>query len=273
VNVDTTSFDVPFGGSIDLTAGPFDSDGGAAISYQWSAPGGDFSDPAARATAFRCAPATGAGPRTISLTARRADCSVSAQLVVICDDVPVDASIDDSSVADAGVDDAEDAADSGDAGAGDGGGSGTGSVCGDDSTIDEGTACNQCTLENCTTLESANTKKDVMPTAGCHHLAADRDRQACEALYCCMRTHRCVVNADPTPCWCGSADPTQCANGTVVADGPCLAETQAAAGTMAQSEIAARFVDPTLAVGGAVNLAICRASFCADPPAPICAGY
>ena len=84
---------------------------------------------------------------------------------------------------------------------------------------------------NCTILE--NVKKDVMPTAGCHHLAADRDRQACEALYCCMRTHRCVVNGDPTPCWCGTADPNRCANGADVANGPCLAETQAAAGTIA----------------------------------------
>jgi hypothetical protein len=263
--VEASSFDVVYGGSIELTAGPADSSGDPAIAYQWSGNGGQFSDAKGRVTTYRCS--AGAGPRTIAVTARRASCSVATSLVIVCEDESVDAGVVDAA-GHVAPDDARET-DSGNAasdGAADAGG-----VCGPDPTIDEAAACNQCTLANCTIFE--NVKKDVMPTAGCHHLAADRDRQACEALYCCMRTNRCVVNGDPTPCWCGTADPSRCATGADVANGPCLAETQAAAGTKQQPEIAASVVDPTLAIGGAVNLAICRASFCADPPKPACAGF
>ena len=264
LSVDVSSFDVVYGGSIELTAGPPDSSGGSPIVYQWSGSGGQFSDAGARSTTYHCS--AGAGPRTIALTARRVSCSVSASLVIVCDEEIIDAGVIDSA-----DDIAPDDANGNDSGAEDSGAAETGGVCGPDPTIDEGATCNECTLANCTILE--NVKKNVMPTAGCHHLAADRDRQTCEALYCCMRTNRCVVNGDPTPCWCGTADPNRCATGADVADGPCLAEAQAAAGTKQQPEIAARVVDPTLAIGGAMNLAICRASFCADPPTPACAGF
>ena len=262
VSIGVSSFDVVYGGSIELTAGPPDSSGGSSIAYQWSGSGGQFSDPGARVTTFRCS--AGAGPRTIAVTAQRSSCSVSGSLVIVCDDRIVDAAVMIDSADDVAPDDADSAGI-------DSGGADTGGGCGPDPTIDEGATCNQCTFANCTILE--NVKKDVMPTDGCHHLAADRDRQACEALYCCMRTNRCVVNGDPTPCWCGTTDPTRCANGADVANGPCLAQAQAAAGTKQQPEIAARVVDPTLAIGGAMNLAICRATFCADPPTPACAGF
>jgi hypothetical protein len=264
LSVDASSFDVAYGGSIELTAGPPDSSGGSPIQYQWSGNGGQFSAAGARVTTYRCS--AGAGPRTITVTAQRASCSVSTSLVIICDEEIIDAGVIDSA-----DDVAPDDASATDSGGADSGGADSGGACGPDPTIDEGATCNKCTLTNCTTLESV--KMNVMPTDGCHHLAADRDRQACEALYCCMRTHRCVVNGDPTPCWCGTADPNRCATGTDVANGPCLAETQAAAGTKQQPEISASVVDPTLAIGGAMNLAICRASFCADPPAPACAGF
>lgn len=268
LEVSASSFDVEYGGSVQLTGGQVDTSGGPPITYQWSGSGGDFGEPAARVTTYRCSLAAGPGPRVIALTARRASCSVSTQIVVVCDDAPMDASVDDgpSPADDAGQDDGGSPSD-----AGDGGEGGTGIVgCGLDPTNDEGPTCNQCTFDNCTTLE--NVKMGVTPTAGCNHLAADRDRQACYALYCCMRSHQCVVGGDPKPCWCGTADRTQCESGSAVANGPCLAEIQAAAGTTQAAEIAAHFIDPTLAVGGAVNLAICRATFCADPPTPACAG-
>lgn len=268
--VNASSFDVVYGGSIDLSAGDADSSDGSVVAYQWSGNGGQFSNATGRVTTYRCS--AGAGPRTIGVTARRDSCAVSASLVVVCDGPIIDAS-----VVDAAVDVVPDAGNGTDVGNADSDGAtdAGGAVCGPDPTIDEGVTCNQCTLANCTILENVNMnmKKSVMPTAGCHHLAADRDRQACEALYCCMRTHRCVVSGDPTPCWCGTADPDRCASGADVADGPCLAEAELAAGTTQQPEIAARVVDPTLAIGGAMNLAICRASFCADPPTPACAGF
>jgi len=265
LEVKVSSFDVEYGGSIQLTGGPVDATGGAPITYQWSGSGGDFSDPTARVTTYRCSLAAGPGPQVIALTARRASCSVSTQLVVVCDDAPIDAAADDA----ASADDGPDGSVASDAGNDAEGGSGV-VGCGQDPTNDEGATCNQCTFDNCTTIE--NVKLGVTPTAGCNHLVADRDRQACYALYCCMRSHQCVVGGDPKRCWCGTADPTQCQSGAAAANGPCLAEIQAAAGTTQPGEIAARFVDPTLAVGGAVNLAICRATFCADPPTPACVG-
>jgi hypothetical protein len=149
----------------------------------------------------------------------------------------------------------------------DGGGMPT---CGDhDSTADEGDACNDCTLANCYTLEAAGDPKKA--TDGCHHLASDSDRVLCQRLYCCMRAHRCVVGGDSTACWCGDLDPASCTSGSEPPRGPCLAEFQAAAKSTDATQIALRTVDPTLAVGGAVNLVSCRISYCSDPPTPACA--
>jgi len=49
-----------------------------------------------------------------------------------------------------------------------------------------------------------------------------------------------------------------------VADGPCLAQVQAAAKVSPYSAAAinAAFNDPSLPIGRAVNLAICRGGFC-----------
>jgi hypothetical protein len=274
VALEISSFDSELGGAIEVRAGAADPGPGAPVVYAWSATAGAFDDPTALATAYSCPPTGDAGPQIIRVSASRGACTVSQQLVVICFAPLVDAGAGGEGGS-TGGDGSGGAAGVGGAGAGAGGGGGGTSTpdggCGIDPTTDEGNSCNQCTAANCTILENA--QPDVPPTAGCHHLASDRERQSCQALYCCMRSNRCVAGGDPTPCWCGSADPTECARGQAPANGPCAREIEAAAGTTEAPEIALRLIDPTFPLGGAANLAICRATFCATPPSPACQGF
>lgn len=262
-----------------VTAGGLIADGGGPVAYLWTASAGLFTNPKARTTSFRCPLPDPAGPETIAVTATRGPCAVTQQLVVICGIAEVDggaggrpggqsgvggAGGDPDGPDDAGVDAATDGNQSeGSGDAGDAGGSDMRVLtCGaGDPTVDEGDACNQCTLDNCTIQENVRFK--VAPTAGCHQYASDAQRQRCMALYCCMRSNHCVIDGYPTACLCGDTDPTNCALGIDPARGPCLAELQAAAGTTDVPQISSSMIDPALPVGGAVNLATCRATFCA----------
>lgn len=265
--LEVSSFDSVLGGSVDVSAGAADPDPDAPVAYTWTASAGTFEDPSARATAYICPRSADVGPQLLRVSASRGACAVSQPLVVICLAPIVDASAGGAPGGD-GIGGAPGLADAG-AGAGDASDGAAG--CGIDPTIDEGAGCNQCTIDNCTTYENA--KKGVPPTAGCHHLASDRERQSCQTLYCCIRASHCVKDGDPTACWCGSADPAKCALGTEPANGPCVREVEDAAGTTQAPEIASRMVDPTFPLGGADNLAICRATFCADPPSAACEGF
>ena len=266
------------------TAAPADA-GGDPVTFVWSASAGSFVDPSAASTSYRCPRSNGASLQTITLSATRGSCTVTQQIVVICAAFTAGGAglggapgaggepgtggrdADADADADAGVEGRGAEADTGVAADTSGGLLTCGLV---DSTIDEGEACNRCTLANCTTLESA--RMNIPVTDGCHHLRSDADRVRCEALYCCIRAQHCLVQGDATPCWCGTTSATACAQGTQAPNGPCRSEFQAAAGTTEAAQIALAMIDPTLPIGGAVNLATCRASFCADPPAPACAG-
>jgi hypothetical protein len=269
LTLDVSSFDSVLGGSIDVSAGAADPDSSAPVAYSWTASAGAFEDPSARTTAYICPRSADVGAQLIRVSATRGVCTVSQPLVVICLAPIADAGAGGWSGSD-GTGGARGAADAG-AGGGAGDASDGAAGCGIDPTTDEGASCNQCTTANCTTYENA--KKGVPPTAGCHHLASDRERQSCQTLYCCIRSSNCVKNGDPTACWCGTADPNKCALGTEAANGPCVQEVEDAAGTTQAPEIASRMVDPTFPLGGAANLAICRATFCADSPSPACQGF
>ena len=275
----------------EVSAGAAASDPASPVSFVWSATAGSFADPGAASTRYRCPRSTGTSLQTITVSASRGPCTVTQQIVVICAGFTAggagsggtlgggaggapgtgDADADADDDPDAGAHTGDGGGDAADAGREGGDASGGFLTCGlADSTIDEGESCNRCTLDNCTTLESA--RRDVPVTDGCHHLKSDADRVRCEALYCCLRAQHCVVQGDATPCWCGTTAPEACMQGTEPANGPCRSEFQAAAGTTDVAQIALEMIDPTLPIGGAVNLATCRASFCADPPSPACAG-
>ena len=277
------------GGGLDAGSEP---DPGAPVLYTWTASAGTLADPGAATTTYDCPRGNNAGPQLVQVTASRGPCTITQQAVIVCFDDSAASSGSGGAPVGGGLGGAGGAA-SADGGPGAAGRAGTDRDaeakdgdsndnnddagptvvrgCGLDPTIDEGPACNQCTTENCTTLESA--QPGVPIAAGCHHLASDAQRQSCQALYCCLRSQHCVVNGDPTACWCGSADPVKCALGSEAANGPCLREIQTAAGSDQAPQIALRMVDPSFPLGGAINLATCRATYCASPPAPACQGF
>jgi len=267
-------------GTAGVSVGSFERDPSSPATYRWTASDGYFDDVSSATTTYEC-PRSRSGPQTITVTASRGPCSVNQEIVVICAAPALDSGATGgwsglgvgAAAPDGGSGDAGDGAGS-DGSQSDGGPDGASLICaGGDSTIDEGPVCNACTLANCTTVENAKPPK-VPVLAGCHHLTSDADRERCEALYCCLRASHCVAaGGDPTPCWCGDSDPAQCALGAQPANGPCLAEFQAAAGSDDPAQIATLLVDPSQPVGGAVNLAVCRATFCADPPSPACSGF
>jgi len=269
-------------GGAGVNAGLASADPSGPVTYSWTASAGFFLDATSSRTTYECPRVGGSGPQTITLAATRGLCTVTQQVVVICTEpAPADpgaGGVGPVRGGAAGAPGRSEDAGQGDAGDGAVDGASEAGVtlaCGvADSTVDEGDTCNQCTLANCTTLENASGPKAVI-SAGCHHLTSDAARVACERLYCCIRAHGCLIasTGDPTPCWCGDTDPTACFLGTVPAKGPCLEEAQSAAHTTDLGQINQSQVDPSLPIGGAVNLAICRATFCSTPPTPECAGY
>jgi hypothetical protein len=290
--LDITVSDGDTSGSLVVSANPGGSAIAPATTYSWSASVGTFADPGARTTSYACPPSTTPQTLVIHVSASNGACTVSQQSVVVCFNV-IDARTgaggapyiyrgfggSGSGSGGAAGGPGDDAGSNGaDRDAGDASVAVDG-TCGLDPTIDEGATCNQCTVDNCTTLETVQAittpdpKHPVLVIAGCHHLASDTQRQNCEALYCCLRSTGCVKNGDATSCWCGSADPTNCTTGAEIANGPCVQEIQAAAGSDQAPQIWNRIVDPTYPLGGAINLATCRATFCADRPTPACGGF
>ena len=276
VTLDVTLPDSSGGSTVEVSAGIGTLGSDPSVRYAWTASGGTFAAPDRASTIYECPRAGAGGPQIIYLAASRGPCTVSQQAVVVCIDATINTGLGGTIGSGSGHDAVGGAggaaADAGapplDAGADH---AGEGTTCGLDPTIDEGPACNGCTNLNCTTSESA--KRGVPVTDGCHQLASDAERQSCQALYCCMRTAKCVNAGDPTACWCGTADPSRCANGSEPANGPCLREIQDAAGTVNPTVISLRLSDPTFALGGAMNLATCRSNYCAAPPSPACSGF
>ena len=114
-------------------------------------------------------------------------------------------------------------------------------------------------------------------TMGCDLMTNPADKALCENLYACLvaPTHAGDANfpgfclgagGDALPCWCGS-NGLSCPNSNTApskANGPCVDLIQAAAHltTYDAPTISAQFVNPSLPLGAAVNLAICRGTFC-----------
>jgi hypothetical protein len=120
-----------------------------------------------------------------------------------------------------------------------------------------GPKCESCSVENC-----------VRATDGCDRIVDVADRKLCEELYECFAdpAHNCVNQGDPVRCWCGT-HPTTCLTDTTGpnrANGPCLEKILAGAKSSDPQTIRARFVDPDFPLGSAVNLTLCRGSWCSD---------
>ena len=153
-------------------------------------------------------------------------------------------------------------------------------ICLGDPSLCEGDQCNQCTfgVQDGQTDLCSGTKNDCFncdaTTDGCAGLTSDADRRKCYDLYVCVRDAACVNGAgDPFPCWCGTTAYGACSSGGTPANGPCVAQVVAAAGTADQATIAGRLANPNYPLGRAWNLAGCRSNFCGkriDPDHPAC---
>jgi hypothetical protein len=102
-------------------------------------------------------------------------------------------------------------------------------------------------------------------TDGCCGLSDPNDRALCDTLVTCFAVNAssCVVNGDPTLCFCGSSPSgSSCFTTPGAANGACATEVIAAAKTSDVRVIQSRFEDPVLPLGRAVNLTLCRGLLC-----------
>lgn len=250
------------GGQIDVRAAASDPDVGARLTYQWSAGAGSFADARADHSTYTC---TTPGPQTITLSVSDGSCTVLRR-------TPVSCQVGQTASASGGAAPASPAGAGGMAGvapppsgtAAGAGGAGAASTppaggarpaaCTVDPTHDEGVACEACTRDNCNPA-----------TDGCDLLPSDAKKELCKALYCCIRANHCANAGDPTRCFCGTAPSggdQACYRDRGAANGPCAAEFLAAAESKDPSVLRLLFVNPDFAIGRAVNLSICRGSYC-----------
>jgi hypothetical protein len=149
-----------------------------------------------------------------------------------------------------------------------GGAGGTGPSCAGDPSLCEGRLCNQCTFgvapgEPDLCSETGICHNCVDDTDGCGHLSSDSARVRCWALYTCLRDQPCMKDdGDAVSCWCGVADRAMCLTGAQAGKGPCLQQFIDAAGSSDPAFINQHIIDPSIALGSAVNLANCRWNYC-----------
>jgi hypothetical protein len=118
-----------------------------------------------------------------------------------------------------------------------------------------GALCSACTALSCQLAPNPN------GTDGCCGLSSTADVALCVAAVRCYNTNAatCVVNGDPTKCYCGTATTTCFTTG---GNGPCVAPVRAAAKSTDPATIRTVSTSPASPLGRANNLEICRGSFC-----------
>jgi hypothetical protein len=119
-------------------------------------------------------------------------------------------------------------------------------------------ACADCTTGNCSLAPASQGGTD-----GCCGLTNPTDIALCTAVSQCYAANSttCTSSGDPTNCYCGT-HPVGCFTPTSMANGPCLAQVQAAAGSTDPNVIHNQLTLPTSPLGRATNLSLCRGSFC-----------
>jgi len=154
-------------------------------------------------------------------------------------------------------------------------GSCTNEVCGngttdcneecDDGNQTPGDGCeNDCTLsptcDDCESVACTNYQNIDVYNA-CYNDPANGD--LCLDWVMCARENECAFN-HPNECYCGTASQADCMGGS--ANGPCIAEVEAAAGSTSPMTIGQRFMDAEYALGDGTMLLLCDRENCN----PIC---
>jgi hypothetical protein len=260
------------GAAVAVAAQAADDDPGDRLTYLWTASAGSFADAMASTTAFTCPGQNQAGPTTVTVAVSDGTCTVTRSAAIYCY-----ALADAGTLGDTGSLAADGGPDAGAGGTGQGGSSGSGGMngtggaggtCTGGASHCEGTLCDQCTFgapagqpDLCSGTNSG-CFNCVPTTDGCDQFPSESARSRCQDVYACLRDSHCVDGGDAFRCWCSSGDAVGCGNGTVPAGGPCVQQIAAAVGTTDPSSTVLHWTDPTSPLGGAVNLAVCRASFC-----------
>ena len=272
------------GGHVTVSALGADDDSMDRLTYAWSAAAGSFASATSATTTYTCPSASQAGPQILTVAVSDGMCVISRSVTVFCDLAVLvgDASVDSVSTNDSGAGGVGGVGGTGGGGTGGSGGAGgtamggAGGACASSYPSEcEGMACNQCTFgvgpgepDLCTNSPTSTGCFNCDPnTAGCQLLTSDAARTKCNALYVCVRDSHCTVDENPIPCYCGASN---CFDigfaGTP--NGACAQQVIAAAGTSDSQTISSNFVNPGSPVGAAMNLAICRSTFCGKGPDP-----
>ncbi len=145
------------------------------------------------------------------------------------------------------------------------GGSGTGGMnqCAE-SVSGDPVACCSCTTDNC------SLSPNPAGTDGCSGITDPTDKTLCQAAASCFAaaTHpgnviagHCTVGGDASRCFCGNSA-AACFATAGAANGPCVAQVQAAAKTQDPTMIRPLFTSPASPLGRAVNLMGCQGGLC-----------
>lgn len=121
--------------------------------------------------------------------------------------------------------------------------------------------CSSCLESNC----RDDSGEDLL--AACYEDPANGD--LCAALVACAYENRCVIedaegnpwsSPHPNHCYCGTVSNSHCMAG--LANGPCKAEYEAAAGTSEPMELGALFFNAAYPIGNASKLLVCAGASC-----------
>ncbi len=266
---------------VSATAKDLDED---SLSFQWAAKSGSFADEDAPSTTYTC---DGAGEQTFTATVTDSDgCSHSKDVKVACQPATMDAGAanedagaanedagaaeqDAGAVLDSGtskpadvgasLDAGSSAPDAGASEADAGAGADAGSSAPPAAPLCTGTpanACEECACSSCTTEMDAC--KALAGNAAEGPAAGQPKSELCQAVVRCGQAAGCRGTA----CYCGTADLVSCLTGS--ADGPCMAEINAAAETTDVVTLQGRQTSTTYAVGLANQVSTCSENSCAD---------
>src|SRR5262245_10734380 len=136
---------------------------------------------------------------------------------------------------------------------GTGGGAGTGGAACVDQTVD-GPICTAWTQRECSPAGEG----------GCCGLPTEQLRGLCANVLDCFEANApaCTHDANPNDCYCGTSG-SRCFLDPGVANGPCVAQVQAAANSTEPGVIELRWNNYGQALGRAVGLSSCRGGLCA----------
>ncbi|HUO38168.1 MAG TPA: hypothetical protein VMU34_10140 [Mycobacterium sp.] len=260
-----SALEATVGGSVSIATTASDFDAADTITYSWTASTtgiGTIASPGSASTTFNC---TAPGSTSLSIAVSDGVCGDSLSNIIpitcLAPTTPTGGSgVGGSGVGGMGV------GGMGVGGAGTGG-SGMGGMmaaCAE-SVSGDPVACCSCTTDNCSLAPNP------AGTDGCSGISDPNDKALCQAAASCFAaaTHpgntvvpgHCTVSGDATKCFCGNSA-SACFATAGAANGPCVAQVQAAAKTMDPTLIRPLFTSPASPLGRAVNLMGCQGGLC-----------